>query len=320
MTIRFKKNSEISGLLTTKSVEKFGGRPVRGVFKNEELAREVKSIPMEFKQVGDRTIEGLFSVFGNVDSTYDVIEPGAFTKTIKDNSNRFRHLWQHEMDLPPIAVVDAVWEVPRDQLPKSVIEMTDGTAMGGAMVKRTYLNNDLANWVFEAIIQKALNEMSFAFDTIRWSYEDRDPDDEWSWPLRRIHELRHFESSDVNWGANDATVGHIKVVDESALPESKTNAEITPDVVFQVFKAVRDGNLKLEPGIFTACPELFEYAKRLDEKKTEQPEADRTPADPKIEDSKGTENPPKSEESPDESESLERMRVEYEKFMFEMEI
>jgi hypothetical protein len=311
MSVRFKKNSELSGTLTTKSVQKFGGRPIRGVFKNDDLQREVKSLPVEFKQIGDRTIEGLFSVFGYVDSTYDSVEPGAFTKTIAENSRRFRHLWQHEMDLPPIAVVDQVWEVRRDELPESVIAMTDGAATGGAMVKRTYLeNNELSNWVLEGIIEKALNEMSFAFDTIKWEFEDRDPDDMWSWPIRHIKELRLYETSDVNWGANDATIGALKMIEDEGLPKDQKASDIKPEQIFEIFKSIHSGELKLEPGIFESSPELFEFAKRLDP--VEQPKADTPPADPPaIEDGKKSLD--------DSAMSLERMRMDLDRFKFGME-
>jgi len=43
---------------------------------------------------------GLAAVYGNVDLGKDVIEPGAFTKTLQEHSGEFPILWQHESKTP----------------------------------------------------------------------------------------------------------------------------------------------------------------------------------------------------------------------------
>ena len=45
-------------------------------------------------------VKGYGSVFGNVDSDGDIITKGAYTKTIKENGERVRYLYQHNMDWP----------------------------------------------------------------------------------------------------------------------------------------------------------------------------------------------------------------------------
>jgi HK97 family phage prohead protease len=51
-----------------------------------------------------RTITVYYSAFGNVDSDGDIIMPGAFTKSIKENGpgakNRIWHLFNHSTDKP----------------------------------------------------------------------------------------------------------------------------------------------------------------------------------------------------------------------------
>ena len=45
-------------------------------------------------------VKGYGSVFGNVDSDGDVINKGAYKKTIQENAKRVKYLYQHDMDKP----------------------------------------------------------------------------------------------------------------------------------------------------------------------------------------------------------------------------
>lgn len=68
---------------------------------------QYKASRFELKAAGDNTIEGYAAYFGNVDSYGDIIEQGAFTKTLKENSARVKVLWQHDTSEPigkPIAM------------------------------------------------------------------------------------------------------------------------------------------------------------------------------------------------------------------------
>lgn len=151
----------------------------------------------------DRTVTGIFSVFGNMDSYADIIHVGAFSKTLSERAGRVLHLWQHDMDAPPIALIDSIREVPRQALPAEVL-MRAPTATGGAEVTRTYLDTPRANEVLTAIRSGAPLEMSFAFDAVRFDFEENG--DSPLGVVRNLRELKLYETSDVNWGANSATV------------------------------------------------------------------------------------------------------------------
>ena len=307
--IRIRRKTVVAGTITTKSVQKFVGRDVRGVFKNDELLREVKSFPTTVKQVGDRTIEGLFSVFGYVDDTLDVIHPGAFAKTIQESSRRFKHLWQHDFGMPPIATVEQVWEVRRDELPSEVLDWTNGTATGGAMVRRTYLkNNEMSNWVYEALMEKALTEMSFAFDTIKWEYEKND---DYPWPLRHIKELAHYESSDVLWGANDATISDL---DARGLTGNESCGEMTDEKVFEIFEQISSGKYKMETEFFESKKDVILLAAETISKMSR---AEEPPAEPAT-----NENSEKEAENSLDTPvlSLDTMQMRMRQFEFETEI
>ncbi len=83
---------------------------------NQLSYREFKSdgafaeggIASEFKSVKDGVIEGYGAVFGNVDRGYDVVEPGAFTESLKSGP-KVKMLWQHNPH-EPIGVWDEVKE------------------------------------------------------------------------------------------------------------------------------------------------------------------------------------------------------------------
>lgn len=183
------------------------GRPVTGVWTTEETPRLSKEVKSGFsmitkKDVNSRQVEGIFSVLGVDDSVMDMIHPGAWTKTLQERPDRFRHLWQHSFDLPPIAKVLGVEEIPRAQIPAEILAWAP-EATGATKVIREYLSkSDLAETVFEAIQEGALTEMSFAFDTTKYNFEEVENS---FWDRRNIFELRHWETSDVLWGANDFT-------------------------------------------------------------------------------------------------------------------
>ena len=77
-------------------------------------------------------VKGYGSVFGNVDSDGDVINKGAYKKTIQENSQRIKYLYQHDMDKPLGKMVHLeeddkglIFEaqIPKTQLGKDVVEL-----------------------------------------------------------------------------------------------------------------------------------------------------------------------------------------------------
>ena len=167
--------------------------------------REFKSLPsFQFKaDAPSRTITGIFSVFGHIDDWGDRVHPGAFQKTFSEGRNRVRHLWNHSFSQPPIASVKELKEVPRSELPTEILEYAPD-ATGGALVTRQYyVGNELAEWVYQAIKAGDVTEMSFGYDVMRW---ETTQDEEKKRAIREIYELKLYDTSDVLWGMNDATV------------------------------------------------------------------------------------------------------------------
>ena len=94
-----------------------------------------KSSPIgELQDIDDKTgiVKGYGSIFGNIDSDGDIITKGAYTKTISENGNRVKYLYQHQMDKPLGKMVNLYEdekglmfeaEIPKTQLGKDVLEL-----------------------------------------------------------------------------------------------------------------------------------------------------------------------------------------------------
>ena len=159
---------------------------------------ELKAAPHFTKTIDGRTVTGVFSVTGNTDAYQDIIEFGSFRKTFQERGNQVLHLWQHDCDEPPIARVESLRELRRDELPEQ-IRAKYPEATGGAEVTRTYLPTPRADEVLSNIVAGVPLQMSFMFDAVTWRVVS-DPF------IRYISEIRLWETSDVNWGANAATM------------------------------------------------------------------------------------------------------------------
>lgn len=181
--------------------------------KSDKVEVERKTMPAWIKSITGRNVVGITAVAGNVDSGGDRILAGAFTKTLKENARRFRHLWQHGADgwdygvTPPIAAIKRIEEVGRAQLPQAITDEFP-EATGGLEVEREYLRTPRGDEVlacYEAGIQL---EMSIGFNAVKVVYVgDDDNNRQTPGHWRDLLEIRLFDTSDVNWGMNAATVG-----------------------------------------------------------------------------------------------------------------
>ena len=77
-------------------------------------------------------IKGYGSFFGNKDSDGDIITKGAYKKTIQENGERVKYLYQHSMDMPIGKMRELyeddkglvfVAEIAKTQLGKDVVEL-----------------------------------------------------------------------------------------------------------------------------------------------------------------------------------------------------
>ena len=138
---------------------------------------EIKNFALELKADADsRTVEGLGSVFHNVDGGGDIVLPGAFAKSIQ--SRKPAMLWQHKSD-QVIGVWDEVRETPE-----------------GLWVKGRILNTALGNDAYELAKHGALKGMSIGYAT-KQSELDRKSGN------RHLKELELYEVSLVTFPMNE---------------------------------------------------------------------------------------------------------------------
>jgi hypothetical protein len=143
---------------------------------------EFKSYPAEFNaDISQRTIEGYAAVFGNVDSWGDVIERGAFAKTLQEQPGRIKCCWQHDWTWPigkPVLIEEDA---------KGLSTMT--------RIAQTRAGDDALALCAEGIV----TEMSIGYNTIK-SLMDEEAG------IRYLQEVRLFEYSPVTWAANELAV------------------------------------------------------------------------------------------------------------------
>jgi HK97 family phage prohead protease len=161
---------------------------------------ETKSFKCEYKtddQPGH--IIGHAAVFGNLDLVNDIIEDGAFKRSIDQRGPTRVMLWNHN---------------PNDPIGKADVKEDEKGLYFDA-----WANMDVtrAKEIYSLIKQGALNGASIGYDPIVWDF-DKDG-------VRHLKELRLWEISPVTFPANpEATVSAKSVVPYQDLPLDEERA------------------------------------------------------------------------------------------------
>lgn len=137
---------------------------------------EYKYSKFEIKASGENTIEGYAAFFDNVDSYGDIIEKGAFTKTLQENRNRIKVLWQHDIN-EPIGKPIAMEEDSKGLYIKAQISQTDTGRKAMTLMR-----------------DGVIDEMSIGYDVIK---------DDFKKGNRMLKEVRLWEFSPVTFAANE---------------------------------------------------------------------------------------------------------------------
>lgn len=135
-----------------------------------------QNLTIEIKGLTDEGyFEGMLSPYGNVDQGGDVVERGAFTKTIQDHGTTRPLLWQHKSDVP-IGQVE-------------LVDTPDGLTVKGQLLMELPEARK-AHLLMKARIVKGL---SIGYSTVKDSIENG---------VRRLKELKLFEGSVVTFPMN----------------------------------------------------------------------------------------------------------------------
>ena len=169
---------------------------------------EYKAAPLEIKADGDEgVVEGLFSVFGNIDDGGDIIHRGAFTKTLQERANRvkvfFMHIWDRLIAPPP----DTLSE----------------TEAGLFASFRLVLDSFWGREAWALIKGGALTEGSIGFEAVKFDYGEQS--------VRNLREVKLYEISPVPLGMNPMTA--IRAVKAGALPDDQ-HLEIVTGILDEI--------------------------------------------------------------------------------------
>jgi len=136
-------------------------------------------------------VTGYFSVFGNKDSDGDIVLPGAYRKTLKENGPqsekpRILHLYMHD---------------PYKPLAKPHVLKEDKTGLYfESKISDTALGKD----VLQLYLDKVLTEHSIGYQIVKREVDEARDE-------QKLVELKLWEGSTVSWGANmEALVSTVK--------------------------------------------------------------------------------------------------------------
>ncbi len=179
---------------------------------------EYKKLGFQLKEldVTGRTIEAIVST-SDLDGGNDIIMPGAFAETLRDDSKRVKMLWQH-MSHKPIGK------------PLEMRETSQGLYVKG-LVSKIQLGEDYLTLASEGIV----DEFSIGYSVKDFEMEG---------DIRKIKSLKLWEFSPVTWGMNENTV--LLGIKSMAQAQPKQIEEALRDVGFSIkeAKAIMSGGIK----------------------------------------------------------------------------
>lgn len=158
-------------------------------------------------------IKGYGSYFGNKDSDNDVITKGAYKKTIAENGDRVKYLYQHDMNQP----IGKMTELYEDE--KGLVFVAE--------IAKTQLGND----VVELMKSGVITENSVGIMPIQKNNKG---------DYREITEVKLYEISAVTLAANDQA----KILDV----KGNVDVEKLSKRYDNLSKLIRKGNISDEMG------------------------------------------------------------------------
>jgi len=162
---------------------------------------------------GNLIIKGYGAVFGNIDSYGDVIEKGAFEKTLRERKGRIAFCYQHDIHNP----IGKINKISEDEhgLPMEI--MLSSSEQG----------------IITKVKEGILNEMSIGYRTVNSKSEVRDGKE-----VELLTEIKLFEVSLVTVAANP-----LAVITDMKTEEKKDYIDNEFD---RVIALTRSDNLKFE--------------------------------------------------------------------------
>lgn len=166
--------------------------------------KELKFLPIEFDAKAvkdDGAFSGYASTFGNVDSGYDVVMPGAFANSLRERPcSKIKMLWQHDTREPI-----GVWT--------KCMEDDKGLYVEGRVLKEVQRGAE----AYALMKAGVIDSMSIGFRTLESEYTQTG--------VRQLKEVGLMEISLVTFPANEqATVSSVKEFNPREMEKSLRDA------------------------------------------------------------------------------------------------
>ncbi len=180
---------------------------------------EEKTFPFEIKAITtEGTFQGYAAVFDKKDAMGEIIEKGAFDKTVKEGK-LYPILWYHD---------------PRQPLGVATLEIDEkGLKVHGEL----NLEVQTAREKHALMKQKAIRGLSFGFKTVR---------DLWDGATRLLKEVKLYEISPCTFGASaTAIISSVKQWTEEKPFPNEHSARIKSPTLFdeKTFRRTKDGTI-----------------------------------------------------------------------------
>lgn len=204
--------------------------------KHKGVKTEFKTIEFELEGFDEEegTFSGYGAVFSNIDSGGDIIEPGAFTKTIAEGIGRVKILSGHNETLLPIGI------------PIELREDAKGLFIK-AKISDTALGRDVKTLIRDGV----LGELSIGYDPVVFDYDENG--------IRHLREVKLWEVSVVTWAMNEeAVITDFKAKDTAAHFEAMAQ-DVAADI--KAGRKISGARLK---SLQDACTSMKAAAKLLD--------------------------------------------------------
>lgn len=199
---------------------------------------EYKSFPFEVKADDSKNeFEGYASIFLNVDSQQDEMQPGAFKNTLRQDADRVKVLYQHSIFHP---------------IGKPLVMEEDSKGLYvRAKVAPTTLGQDTMILMKEGVI----DELSVGYTTIR---------DEWDrgGVKRKLWEVKLFEFSPVTFASNEMA----KITDAKQMDMAPLLYQLNHEL--KAGKVLSSSNKELVEQAIEALQKLLGATEQPDDSKT----------------------------------------------------
>lgn len=136
------------------------------------------------------TFTGMAATYGNEDLGHDIIDRGAFTRTL-DAKKDFPILWQHQVD-NPIGTA-------------KIVDTAQGLQINGTLM---LADNPAAQKAYALIKASVIKGLSIGYDTMKWTYDEEAE-------VRHLTEVRLWEVSIVTFPMNEsAQISSVKAMSD----------------------------------------------------------------------------------------------------------